>query len=733
MATELYQQVWAGYARARDSGHLDFIEMAERCERYFRGEQWEQTTLEALGDRPALTVNMVLATMATAFGQMLENYTETSFYTKDPRLSDMNAVLKQVFRHIYNENRLRWVDMEVAMDGFITGRGFFDVRMCFRENLQGDVVVTQLDPRDVLIDPDARSYLPTEWKEVYTTRWLTLDEIGVIYGDKYKRRIQDQPLTEFAETFDVVQTYRVPHTFSSGKGMAAYVPVEDDSDVAPRRYRVIERQYKKLRTSEYFLDMETGETRPVPDTWDEERILRVMETAASAGAELRIIRRREEAIRITVVAANQVLYDDWSPYKHFTVVPYFPYFRWGKAMGVVENILDLQDATNKVLSQTLHVINTTANSGWIVKAGTLVNMTLEELEERAAETGLVIEVSDLAGLEKIAPNQVPTGLDRMTDQLSNWVKYVSGISDAMRGFDRADVAAKAIVAKQQAGAISLAIPFENLNRTRHYLAEVILGMVQRFYTEPRVMRVAPDALNGQSETVAVNQPDPRTGRWLNDLTVGEYSVVVKTSPPQEKTKELQYQRAVELRSAGVPLPDWVLLEASGLDNLERIMKDMQAQAEAAKPARDKAEAADDAEIAKTRAEARAKAAEAALLEARVAEVQAQIQGTHPQQLLEADKAVRDREKLASETEFKYSQLMANVLKEVGRNDTATSASTGSGTPGPARSGTPGPARSGTPGPTGSGTPGPAGSGPGPAGSGTPGPAGSGPGPGGLPF
>lgn len=662
---------WGAYRRARDLGHISFIKTAERCERYFRGEQWDQETLRALGDRPALTVNMILATMATAFGQMVENYTETLFFCKDPRMSDMNRVMKQVFRHIYNENRLRWLDMDMAMDGFITGRGFLDVRMSFDENLKGEVKISHLDPRDVLIDPDAREYLPTSWKEVFVTRWLTLDEIKALYGPAKARRVEETVTSlgsGFADVYDVVSDFTLGGTFGGEDALRrTTLPATAYGDSVPRRYRVVERQYRTLARVEYFVDLDTGETKPIPPTWDEEKIGRVISAAAERGARITSISRQAEQIRIAVFAGQEILHEGPSPYEHFTVVPYFPYFRWGKTMGVVENIIDLQDATNKTLSQTLHVINTTANSGWVVKSGSLVNMTVAELEERGAETGLVLEVAEQGAVEKINPNQIPTGLDRITSQMSEWVKYVSGISDSMRGFDRSDVAAKAIIAKQQAGAISLAVPFESLNRTRSYLAEVVLSMVQRFYTEPRLLRVAPDALNGEEEVIEVNKYDPVTRSIVNDLTGGEFSVVVKSVPPRERQDETAYQRAKDLREAGVPIPDWVLIETSGLPDPVRIMKDIEKAKQGTEPAHQLELAKAQMELEKLKAETEASRAEAALLIARVKDVLSQVYGTHGKlrasQATARLNALTQMDRMQREDAYKYRKLAADLIKE----------------------------------------------------------------------
>ena len=669
-------QLWGAYRRARDYGHTEFLRRAERCENYFRGDQWDEAIKYKLGDRPALTVNMVLSVLSTAFGQLLDNYTEAQFYSKDGRHPEIARAIRGVFKHIYEENELRWKDLEMAMDGFITGRGFLDVRMSFQENLRGEVQITRLDPREVLLSPGDHGYNPKDWSEVFITRWMSADEIEAEYGSKYAKELRSAGWSSFTNIYDVVSDFSLGGVFGGPTAnQNVSLPGQYYGDSVPRRFRVVERQYRVLARQWFFLDVQTGETRAIPDNWDEGRVQRVLDTAIQRGATMTTISRRVSRIRVVVFAGDTILHFSWLPYDHFTVVPFFPYLRWGRTMGVVENLLDLQDATNKVLSQTLHVINTTANSGWVVKANSLVNMSIQELESRGAETGLVLEVTDPSSIQKIQPNQVPTGLDRMVTQMSEWIKYVSGISDSMRGFDRADTAAKAIAAKQQAGAISLSVPFESLHRTRRYLAEVILSMVQRYYTEPRIMRIE------GGEEVAINQPGPY-GAVINDVTMGEYRVVVKTVPPKERQAETTYRRAVELRGAGVPIPDRVLIESAGFEDPERILQEIAQAQQAQQQASQIEQARVQAEAQKTQAQARMSAAQAELLRARGQEVLAQLQGTHPKLLQTAQaakvRAMLQADKQERDDQFRNRGQLLDVLREVHNAERVSNAGAGEG-------------------------------------------------------
>ena len=280
-------------------------------------------------------------------------------------------------------------------------------------------------------------------------------------------------------------------------------------------------------------------------------------------------------VRWTVTADTVVLFDDYSPYDHFTIVPYFPYFRRGKPFGMVRNLLSPQEQLNKISSQELHIVNTTANSGWIVESGSLSGMTADDLEEHGAETGLVLEYNrGSTPPGKIPPNQIPTGLDRIGQKAAMNIKQISGITDAMLGTDSPEVSGVAIKAKQGRGSLLLQVPLDNLAKTRQYLAEKILQMVQTYYTEERIIQVTDeeDPYKPRNK-VRVNQMTPE-GAIINDLTIGEYDVVVGTAPARDNFDEMQFAEAIELRSVGVPIPDDMIVEYSHLsrkaDIAERI-------------------------------------------------------------------------------------------------------------------------------------------------------------------
>ena len=187
------------------------------------------------------------------------------------------------------------------------------------------------------------------------------------------------------------------------------------------------------------------------------------------------------------------------------------------------------------------------------------------MEEHGAETGLVVEYArGTTPPMKISPNTIPTGLDRIAQKAAANIQSISGINESMLGTDSAEVSGIAIQAKQNRGAIMIQVPLDNLRKTRHYLAEKILNLIQSFYTEQRIIQVTNEADPMKPrEPMVINQMTPE-GQIINDLTLGEYDVVVSTAPARDSFDEVQFAEALNLRQVGVAVPDDAIIEYSHL-------------------------------------------------------------------------------------------------------------------------------------------------------------------------
>jgi hypothetical protein len=608
--TEVAHSQWDRFCHCRDHGHLDFVATADKCDKFVIGDQWLAEDLGALKlqRRPALTINKIISTISTILGEQIYNRTEVLFRPNNGAQPEVADALSKVWMQISQNNQLPWLRSDVFCDGIVRGRGFYDVRLDFTDSMQGEIRITQLNSKNVIIDPDAEEYDPDSWNDCFITKWLTAQDIETLYSKADALLLKDRSASSYPYGYDSIE--RVRDRFAGASPLNSIYGLYDKHNVG-RNIRTLERQYRRMDKQQHFVDTKTGDMRPIPQEWERNRIVALLE---KTGGTMSVTSKLVKRVRWTVTADDVVLHDDWSPYKHFTVVPYFPFFRYGKSVGIVQNLLGPQEILNKVSSQELHIVNTTANSGWVVEQDSLLNMSIEELEQRGAQTGLVLEYKKGSQApEKIQPNQTPTGLDRISYKAEEHIKTISNVSDSMQGFDREDVAAKAIAYKQQRGSVNLTKVLDNLERTDWILARNVLDIVQNYYTEPRIINITHEDITREPEQLTVNEYNEATGEISNDLTMGEYDIVITSSPYRASLEDSQFEQARALRELGIPIPDSVLIENSRLMRRAEIVKQM----------------AGDKESPEARAAAqlqqRAQEADVALKEAQVQKTYADVQ------------------------------------------------------------------------------------------------------------
>ena len=562
---------WQRYQYGKDRGHLTFTGQAERCEDMYmgQGKQWlaETRAQMALERRPVYELNQIKPSVNSAIGYQIQNRMDIAF---KPRGGDSDlhtaTIISKVVMQVADQTALHWRETQIFSDGLIEQRGYFDVRMEFDTNIKGEIDITTLDPMDVIPDPDAKAYDPDDWADVIVTRWLTLDEIEQLWGKaaRAKAEASNDDGDDFGD-----QDEETPRNKFGNETLGFHDGCETKAD-GLRRYRIIDRQKRVYEMSDCLVWPLTGDVQ-VMDTMAEDSIKDAFRQGAVRS------RRMRRRVKWIVTTYSTTLHDTYSPYEHFTPVPYFAYFRRGRTGGMVDDAIGPQEILNKAMSQVVHIVNTSANSGWVVEENSLTNMTTEDLEEEGARTGLVVEYKKGAKPpQKIQPNQVPTGIDRIIDRADKALRDVT-VPDAMRGLGGHDEAGIAIQAKQFASQQQLAVPLDNLAFSRKLLASRILKLVQTYYDTHRIIRITevdPKTGKKKVEVLEINKFDPNTGSYLNDVTIGTYDVVITEQPMQVTFENSQFKQAIEMREKGIRIPDQMVVQYSNLTDKQEIIESM---------------------------------------------------------------------------------------------------------------------------------------------------------------
>lgn len=628
---QIVQEAWQRYEYARDRGHSTFCEAVSRLEDYYLGggDQWsedDKALLDSEG-RPHLEFNEVMPAVNSAVGYQIANRADISF---KPRAGLANQeianVLSKVAMQIADNTQLHWLETDVFTDGMIQRRGWWNVRLNFDDSMKGEVGLEQLDPMDVLPDPDAKNYDPDQWGDVIITRWLTYDEVEQRYGKSARKKAEQFAGTGLnpgaEEDFGEREGEERRNSFGDEQTQAwdAYT-----GEKSLRRVRVIDRQKFIYATTKVMITGDSGDVRPCDD-WTPERIANETEKGGL------LTRKMMKRVRWTVTTYDALLHDDWSPFPFLSTVLFAPYFRRGKTRGMVDNAMGPQDALNKAVSQFIHIITTTANSGWQVEEDSLSNMDTDDLEAEGSKSGLVLEFKKgTTPPAKIPPGQLPAGVDRIIDRLTRTLKD-NTVPDAMRGLESDDTSGLMLQSRQYAAQQALALPLSNLARSRHLLARRILWVIQNYYDDERIFRITRTNVRTgkpEDEEIRINVYDPATKTILNDLTIGEYDVVITEQPQQVTFENGQFEQVMKMREAGIAIKDYHVVRASNLADKTDILEDMASQGEKPDPLTEADIALKAAQTRKADAEATSKKIETQFSAIQTAQVIATLPQTAP--------------------------------------------------------------------------------------------------------
>ena len=206
----LASEQWIRFQYCRDRGHLEFINKADKCDKFFAGEQWLQSDLNALAlqRRPAITINKIISTLGTLFGEQIYNRSETIFRPSTGAKPETAEILTKVFKQIGQNNQLPWTRSELFADGIIRSRGFVDVRLDFTDSMIGEVSIDNLNSKNVVIDPDAEEYDPDGWNDVFTTKWVTPQDVAVMYSEDDAEYLKIKDGSSFPYGYDSIERVR---------------------------------------------------------------------------------------------------------------------------------------------------------------------------------------------------------------------------------------------------------------------------------------------------------------------------------------------------------------------------------------------------------------------------------------------------------------------------------------------------------------------------------------------
>jgi len=131
---------------------------------------------------------------------------------------------------------------------------------------------------------------------------------------------------------------------------------------------------------------------------------------------------------------------------------------------------------------------------------------------------------------RLQPEPPPAGIMTAAAAISDDLQAVLGIFDPSQ-MPTGNMSGKALNGQQQQVDLSNYHFYDNLTRSMRQTGKILLDLIPKIYNSERVMRIIGN--DGKADLVTLNQQvqdEQGVSQILNDVTVGEYDVVMDTGP-----------------------------------------------------------------------------------------------------------------------------------------------------------------------------------------------------------
>jgi len=150
--------------------------------------------------------------------------------------------------------------------------------------------------------------------------------------------------------------------------------------------------------------------------------------------------------------------------------------------------------------------------------------------------------------QRLQPEPPPSGIVTALQGLNGDLQAVVGIFDPSQ-LPQGNVSGKALQGQQAQVDMTNFHYYDNLTRSIRHTGRIILDLIPKIYDRERVMRIIGD--DGKPEMVTINeqgQDEQGIAKVLNDVTVGEYDVVMETGPGYNSKRQEAVDSMVQMLS-----------------------------------------------------------------------------------------------------------------------------------------------------------------------------------------
>ncbi|WP_126975580.1 portal protein [Frigidibacter oleivorans] len=515
-AERIHVNLMGHYIRELDRQAENRLEMAldEDFYDHIQFTDEELQILAARGQAP-LVFNMIQTSVNWVLGTQRRAPMDYRVLSRKKAGTQAAERKTQLLKHVSDANGFDHVTSDAFASAVKAGLGWLEGGQAGPDT-PGPVMLRSESWRSMLWDSTSTAYDMQDARYLMRSKWLDADIAHGMWPDR--RGLVERSISQASAglfMLDELGDEPMDHAEAEHFGFGASRGHTLTSGSASRdRVRVIECWFKRVVGDAAVIrgGQFAGE---LFDPWSPGHVGELNAGLASLSIQPRQI------VHVALFTDAGLLDIRRSPYRHnrypFTPIWGYRRARDGMPYGLIRGVRDIQRDLNRRAAKALHHLSTTRVT---VQEGAVDD--IETLRDEAGRPDAVIEYKSgqPAPVVQSDTNIAAAHIDLMSRD-AQMIQSIGGVTDENMGRSTNAKSGKAIIARQDQGALATSTFFDNLRRSRQIHGEKTIILCEQFYTEADEIRIT-DA-RGNPAFVPINDgaPENAIAAFKADFVLGE--------------------------------------------------------------------------------------------------------------------------------------------------------------------------------------------------------------------
>ncbi len=504
----------------------DWRKSAENEFDYVAGRQWSAEDMAKLREqmRPIVAFNRIAPVISAVSGTEVTNRQEVRYLPRQPGDSLPDEMLTATAKWFRDECNGEDEESDAFFDTLVCGMGWTETRMDFESDRDGAPLLERCDPLEMYWDSAATKRNIEDARRVWRVKKVPLDEAKALVGDY---DVDDDDFNAKWAAFD-----DKGNPDETRQEARFYRPSKyDQNDTDDGLITLVECQWFERET------IHAVATPEGVQFFDDDQYSTMIERLEELGGQIPQSAKQTRRKYYRAWIGSKVLAEpEESPYgDHFSYNAMTGYRDRNKGTfyGLVRSMMDPQSWANKWLSQTMHILNTSAKGGALVEKGAFDDEREAEKNWAKPENFIYMKQGALSSPNgpKISPKPqaaLPQGYPDLMQFALQSIRDASGVNLELLGLKETEQAGVLEAQRKKQAMAVLAVLFDSLRRYRKTQGKLLLWLIQNYVSDGRLVRITGE-MGAQQYIPFIRQPD-----------YVEYDVIVDDAPSSPQQREITW-------------------------------------------------------------------------------------------------------------------------------------------------------------------------------------------------